>query len=62
MVTSTLTLVGWAFLVSSWVIPYVMRKQANTFEERMKSYTVGGFLAAVALVFFVSDMIVHFSK
>lgn len=62
MITSTLTLIGWGFLIGSWVIPYVMRKRANTFEERQKSYGVGGFLAAIALVFFVSDLIMHFAK
>ena len=59
---TTLTLIGYVFLVASWVIPYVMRKQATTFEQRMKSYSVGGFLAAVALVFFVSDIITHYIR
>jgi len=62
MIVSILTLIGWAFLVASWVIPYVMRKQASTFADRQKSYSVAGFLAAIALVFFVSDMIMHYIK
>ena len=59
---STLTLVGWSFLVASWVVPYVMRKRAETFEDKQKSYGVGMFLAAAALVIFVSDMIIHFTR
>jgi len=62
MIVSTLTLTGWVFLIASWVVPFIMRKQANTFEDRQKSYSVAGFLAAIALVFFVSDMIMHYIK
>jgi hypothetical protein len=59
---STLMLIGYGFLISSWVVPYVMRKQNNAFENRQKSYGVGAFLAAVSLVFFVSDLIIHLTK
>jgi len=62
MIVSTLTLIGWAFLVASWVIPYMMRKQASTFADRQKSYSVGMLLAAIALVIFVSNGIMHCIK
>jgi hypothetical protein len=55
-------LIGYGFLVASWVVPYVMRKQNNAFENRQKSHGVGAFLAAVSLVFFVSDLIIHLTK
>jgi hypothetical protein len=59
---NTLTLVGWVFLVASWVVPHMMRKRALTFEERQQSYGVGVFLAAIALVCFVSNIIVYYAK
>lgn len=59
---STLTLVGWLFLIASWVLPYVMREQANTFADRQKSYSVGMLLAAIALGFFVTNAIIHYVR
>jgi hypothetical protein len=59
---STLTLVGWIFLLTSWIVPYVMRKQANTFVDRQKSYSVGMLLAAIALGFFVTNAIIHYVR
>lgn len=56
---STLTLVGWGFLLASWVIPYVMRKQSTTFESRKKSYSVGIILAAISLVLFVIKLVIY---
>jgi len=58
MSTLTLTLVGWLFLIASWVLPYVMREQANTFVDKQKSYSVGMLLAAIALVFFVWNIVI----
>lgn len=57
-----MTLVGWSFLLASWVIPFFMRKQANTFVDRQKSYSVGMLLAAVALVIFVINGIIVYIK
>ena len=59
---STLTIVGWMSLIASWVIPFVMRKQTNTFEKRQQSYDIGIFLSAFALACFVSNIIIHFSR
>ncbi len=59
---STLNVIGWVFLVMSWVIPYVMRKRVTTFEQRMKSYNVGIIFSAVALAFFVGDMVIRLVK
>jgi hypothetical protein len=59
---STLNVIGWVFLVMSWVIPYVMRKRVTTFEQRMKSYNVGIVFSAVALAFFVGDMVIRLVK
>jgi hypothetical protein len=59
---NTMTLVGWSFLLASWVIPFFMRKQANTFVDRQKSYSVGMLLAAVALVIFVINGIIVYIK
>ena len=56
---NTLTLIGWSFLLASWVIPYVMRKQATTFESRQKSYSVGIILAAISLVLFVIKLVIY---
>ena len=47
---NVLNVIGWVFLVMSWVIPYVMRKRVTTFEQRMKSYNVGIVFSAVRLV------------
>ena len=52
---SMLAVIGWGFLISSWVIPYLMRKQSDTFEDRMKSYNVGMVLSAIALA--ISDLV-----
>ena len=57
-----MTLVGWSFLLASWIIPFFMRKQANTFVDRQKSYSVGMLLAAVALVIFVINGIIVYIK
>jgi hypothetical protein len=59
---SILALIGWGFLLSSWIVPYIMRKRATTFEQRQKSYNVGMLLSAIALVIFVGDLIIHFIK
>lgn len=59
---NTLMLIGWGFLAASWVVPYVMRKQLNTFKNRYRSHIVGIALAAVALVFFIIDLIIHLTK
>jgi len=59
---STLMLIGWVLLIASWVAPYVIRKQSNTFENKRKSHIVGIALAAIALVFFVIDLIIHLTK
>ena len=61
-VVNVLNLVGWGCLISSWVIPYVMRKRAITFEERMKSYSVGMILAAISLGLFVSGVVIDIMK
>ena len=61
-VESKLMAMGWGFVVASWVIPYVMRKRANTFEEKQKSYSVGMLLAAISLVCFVANMIIDLKK
>ena len=59
---STLTLVGWIFLLASWIIPFFMRKQANTFVDRQKSYSVGMLLSAIALVFFVWNIVIDWIR
>ena len=59
---NVLNVIGWVFLVMSWVIPYVMRKRVTTFEQRMKSYNVGIVFSAVALILFVSDMVIRLVK
>lgn len=62
MFVSKLTMIGWGFLVMSWIIPYMMRKRATSFEQRQKSYSVGILLSAIALVFFACDMILFVTK
>jgi hypothetical protein len=57
-----MTLIGWSFLLASWIIPFFMRKQANTFVDRQKSYSVGMLLAVVALVIFVINGIIVYIK
>jgi hypothetical protein len=61
-VVNVLNLVGWGCLISSWIIPYMMRKRATTFEERMKSYNVGMILAAISLGIFVSGLVINMIK
>jgi hypothetical protein len=57
-----MTLVGWIFLLASWIIPFFMRKRANTFVDRQKSYSVGMLLSAIALVVFVINGIIVYIK
>jgi hypothetical protein len=59
---STLTVIGYVFLIASWVVPFMMRKQTNMFEKRQQSYDMGILLSAFALACFVSNMIIHFNK
>ena len=59
---STLTVIGYVFLIASWVVPFMMRKQTNTFEKRQQSYDMGIFLSAFALACFASNIIIHFNK
>jgi hypothetical protein len=61
-VENVLSIIGWVVLIMSWVVPYVMRKQADTFNDRMKSYNVGVTLSAVALAIFAVGIVVHFTR
>ena len=54
-----LNLIGWSFLVMSWVIPYIM-KQMN--EENRNRYAVGMILSVVALIIFVIGLVVSLSR
>jgi hypothetical protein len=62
MITNTLAIIGWMFLIASQAVPFMMRKRASTFEQKQQSYGVGALLAAVALAFFVSNIIIYFNK
>ena len=57
-----MTLVGWGFLLASWIVPFFMRKRANTFMDRQKSYSVGMLLSAIALVFFVWNIVIDWIR
>jgi len=59
---SVLNVIGWVVLLGSWVIPYVMRKRATTFESKQKSYSVGMLLAAIALTLFVIKLVIEIKK
>ena len=59
---SVLNVIGWVFIIASWVIPYVMRKRATTFESKQKSYSVGMLLAAIALTLFIIKFVIDLKK
>lgn len=54
-----LNVIGWSFLVMSWIIPYIM-KQMN--EENRNRYAVGMILSVVALIIFVIGLVVNVVK
>lgn len=54
-----LNVIGWSFLVMSWIIPYIM-KQMN--EENRNRYAVGMILSVVALIIFVIGLVVSLSR
>ena len=51
-----LNIIGWAFLIASWVVPYIMKK------DSANKYFIGAVLAAVACGIFVSNAIVDLMK
>lgn len=53
---NVLMVIGWVFLVASWIVPAVMKKDNND------KHFVGAVLAAVACGVFVSNLIVQLMK
>jgi len=52
-------LIGYGFLLASWVVPYVMKKMGKDNGDR---HLVGMILAAVACGFFISQLIIAWMK
>jgi hypothetical protein len=52
-------LMGYGFLLASWIVPYIMKKINKDNADR---YLVGMILAAISLGFFVSTMVVQWMK
>jgi hypothetical protein len=48
-------LIGWCFLLASWIVPYVMMERGKDSSDRS---LVGMILSAIACGFFVSQLIV----
>ena len=53
---NVLYVVGWFFIVASWVTPYVMKKMNKNDMDR---HVVGMILAAIACGVFVSTLVIH---
>ena len=56
---NVLAMMGWIFLIASWLVPYVMKKMNK---DDMKRHTVGMVLAASSIGFFVSELIIALMK
>ena len=55
----TPTIVGWMFLIASWIIPYVMKmRNVDSMDRRM----IGLLLSAIALTIFVLNMVFEWMK
>jgi hypothetical protein len=55
-VNLVLNIIGWAFLVASWVVPMIIKK------ETTDKYFIGGALAAFACGIFLSTLVIHLMK
>lgn len=55
-VTTTLNVIGWVCLLTSWIAPMVMRRKSESMNAN--SHLVGMLLSAIALGFFVSGLVV----
>jgi hypothetical protein len=51
-----LNVIGWGLLISSWVIPFVMKQYS---EYNASRYKVGMILSVIALIFFVIGLVVN---
>ena len=57
-----LTLIGWCFLIMSWVVPYVMKKMIKDAEINRDRFVWGMIFSAIALICFVSNLIIALMK
>lgn len=53
---NVLMVIGWVFLVASWIVPAIMKK------DNSDKHFVGAVLAAVACGIFVSNLVVQLMK
>lgn len=61
-VSNVLGLIGWGFLVLSWIVPYIMRKRNGKLSAKGDSYVIGMILAAFASGIFLSALVVNLMK
>ena len=59
---SVLGLIGWGFLIMSWVIPYAMKKMSKSGDIHGDRFTFGIVFSAIALVFFAIQLIITYVK
>jgi len=53
---SVLSIIGWVFLVSSWIVPTLMKRESSD------KHFVGAILAAISCGIFVSALVVQLIK
>lgn len=53
---SVLNIIGWVFLVSSWIVPTLMKRESSD------KHFVGAILAAISCGIFVSALVVQLIK
>ena len=57
--SNLITMIGWTFLISSWIVPFVMKKRnVDSMDRRM----IGLLLSAIALLIFVLHMVFEWMK
>ena len=54
-VVNVLSIIGWGFLIMSWIVPYMMK-------DKMNKHFVGAVLAAFASGIFLSALVVNLIK
>ncbi len=53
---TVLNIIGWAFLITSWIIPSIMEK------DNADKHFVGAVLAAIACGIFISGLVVQLMR
>ena len=61
-VMKVLYVVGWSFVIASWIAPYVMKKRNGKLSANGSPYVMGMILAAIGCGVFVAGLVINLMK